>query len=75
MNTQNVEIRLLSHDELDAVAGGEPISIAVGLAVSLARTTISVIDAGFNYLAVGAAISSFGPVTVPAPPTPRLPAL
>jgi hypothetical protein len=35
MDTRKVETRALSDDELDAVSGGEPISQAVGLMVSL----------------------------------------
>jgi hypothetical protein len=60
MNTQNIEIRALSDDELDAVSGGEPISQAVGLMVSLAQATIGGINYGLNYLNLAAYLSNFG---------------
>ena len=60
MDAQNVEIRALSDDELDAVAGGEPISEAVGLTVTLAHQVINAINYGFNYLSMASYLDNFG---------------
>jgi hypothetical protein len=60
MDTQNVEIRALLDDELDAVAGGEPISEAVGFTISLAHRIINAINYGFNYLNIASYLDSFG---------------
>jgi hypothetical protein len=62
MNTQNVEIGLLSHDELDAVCGG-------GILTTVAHIVEGAIEAGTNFLLGGMVQNAI------TPPVPRLPAL
>lgn len=50
MNTQNFELHALSDAELDAAAGGEIISQAIGVAVGIAQAIAGAISYEANYL-------------------------